>query len=342
MKDILAMHLWRAIGVVIFLLAMPIFAQQLADTPRGVVVVHDRVVELPGRWKADGVANATAIVASADRVAVLDAMANEARIVELATGRAQTVRTGETPIGGLFLGRDLYLLERDARALERIGGDGARASVQLAADPAFLREANGLLYVYSRAAGVMQEIDPSPLHVRRTLRIEPFASDFEVDARSGYLVYPRAGKLRTFSLRTMTPAGEIAAGAVPVDLASGSGGTALTARTLAVADPAGKRVWLLEGSQSASQAFARGFLRGLLGLGLFGGNDSQFPTGVDRVMIRGPLWIAYDSSSGTLYRFTKSKSSVIARDVEPGSFVLTAEGVVFWRNGMLVAQKGLK
>jgi len=274
----------------------------------------------------------TVLIAGTDRVAVLDGLANEARIVDLRTGRAEIVRTGETPIDGLFLGRQLYLLERDARALERIGGEGARGSLQLAADPAFLREANGMLYVYSRAAGLVQEIDPAALAVRRTLRIDPFASDFELDGRSGYLVYPRAAKLRTFSLRTMKATGEIAAGAVPVDLA-------IAGHTLAVADPAGKRVWLLEGSQSMAQAFARGFLRGLLGLGLGGDGQSQFPTGVDRVIIHGPVWLAYDSSSGTIYRFTKSTSSVVARDVAPGTFALTAEGLVILRNGTLVAQR---
>ncbi len=139
----------------------------------------------------------------------------------------------------------------------------------------------------------------------------------------------------------MKTAGEIAVGAVPVDLAFAGGGTALTARILAVADPSAKRVWLQEGTQSMTQAIARGALRGLLGLGLFGSNASQFPTGVDRVAIRGRVWIAYNSSSGTLYRFTRRSSSVIAKNVPPHGYTLTADGVAWW-NGTSVAQTTIR
>jgi len=55
--------------------------------------------------------------------------------------------------------------------------------------------------------------------------------------------------------------------------------------------------------------------------------------------VRDKLWIAYDSSSGTLYRFTKSKSSVIAKGIAPQAFALTAGGVVYWKDGTLVAQE---
>ncbi|MFP5245822.1 MAG: hypothetical protein ACLGH0_03935, partial [Thermoanaerobaculia bacterium] len=68
---------------------------------------------------------------------------------------------------------------------------------------------------------------------------------------------------------------------------------------------------------------------------------SQFPTGVDRVDIRGKAWIAYDSSSGTLYSFTKKKSSVLATNVAPGAYALTAGGVAWW-NGTSVAEKRLQ
>ncbi|HKO56395.1 MAG TPA: hypothetical protein VJ276_10990 [Thermoanaerobaculia bacterium] len=325
---------WRAgRPLAMLLLALPLFAQQVASTPSGVLVAHDGVIEL-GAWKTDGVKNPTGVVVGNDRAAVLDAIANRVCIIDFKRNKAETTTANETPIAGVFISSTLYLLGRDARALERIGADGARASVVLAADPAFLRERNGILYVYSRTAGIVQEITTAPFAVRRTLRIAPFASDFELSGDSGYLVYPRAAKIRTFSMADMKTTGELAAGAVPVDLA-------FAGRSLALADPSAKRVWLVEGAQSVSQAFARGFLRGLLGLGLFdGGRDSAFPTGIDRVVIRGANWIAYDSSSGTLYRFTKSKSSVIARGVAPGTYAVTPDGVVFWRNGMLVAEKG--
>ncbi len=327
------------------LLAPAAFGQVVAGTDRGVLLARAGSLELFDRraanilWRIDTVANASAIVTSNDRGAVIDALANEVQIVELATGQASIIRTGETPLDAVFLGRDLYLLERDARALERIGADGTRASLNVAADPAFVRQANGRLYVYSRAEGLLQEITTSPFALRRSAKAAPFASDLEVDGRNAYLVYPRGAKVGVVSLSSMTASGNIAVGAVPVDMAFVSRATALTARALAVADPAAKRVWIIEGSQSFTQALARGFLRGLLGLGLFGGRASQFPTGVDRLFVRGSRWYAYDTSSGTLYRFTKSRRSVVAKDLDPQSFSVATGGVYVWNDAVRRLQK---
>ena len=321
------------------LLATTAKAQVVAPTPRGIVVAHHGIIEMQGAWSTAGLQTPEAVVTSKDQIAVLDPLANEARIVELATGRGRTVRTGETPIAGVFIGSALYLLERDARALERIGPDGTRASVSMPADPAFLRERNGVIYVYARAEGAVVEVGTSPFAVRRTAKTAPFGSDFEIDGRNAYVVLPRAGKIGVVSLASMKPAGSIEAGAVPVDVDVTARGTALTARTLAVADPASKKVWMLEGSQSATEAFARGFLRGLLGLGLFGGRASQFRTGVDRVVLHQSGWYAYDSSSATLYRFTRKASTAVAKDVAPQGFAVTREGVFVWNDAARRLQK---
>ena len=139
----------------------------------------------------------------------------------------------------------------------------------------------------------------------------------------------------------MKPSGEIAVGAVPVDLAFVGGGSALTARLLAVADPSAKRVWIVESTQSLGKAIARGFLRGLLGLGLIGNRSSEFPTGVDRVEAGASGWIAYDSSSGTLYRFDRKGSQRLATAVPPSGFALTRDGVAWW-DGTSVAQSALE
>ncbi|MDQ3280632.1 MAG: hypothetical protein M3Q69_04395 [Acidobacteriota bacterium] len=312
------------------LVTFPMRAQLLTSTSRGVVVAANHQLRLQKGWTADGVAHPTALVASEDRVAVLDAIANEAVVAELATGRTTLLKTAETPIAAAFLGRELYVLARDARLLQH-----GTTQIQLSADPAFLRTANNRLYVYSRTGGAIDEIDGD--RVARTLRVPPFASDFEISGNTAYLVYPRDARIRTFDLAQMKASGELAVGAVPVDLAFAGGGTALTARILAVADPSAKRVWLTEGTQSTAEAVARGFLRGLLGLGLFGSGDSQFPTGIDRVDVRGKNWIAYDSSTGTLYRFTRRKSSVVAKGLAPGAYTLTRDGVAWW-TGTSVAE----
>jgi hypothetical protein len=324
----------KLLAAVAFLATVPAFAQALTSTSAGIVIAHDGVVEIPHKWRVEGVRNATGIVASAERVAVLDALRNEAVVVDLVSGRATRIATAETPIAAVFVGSELSILCRDARLLQR----GA-ARIAVAADPAFLRSANGKLYVYSRTSGALEEITGA--RVSRRMAAAPFASDLEISGNTAYLVYPRDGRIRTIDLTRMQSSGEIAVGGVPVDLAFAGGGTALTARLLAVADPSAKRVWLEEGTQSMTEAVTRGVLRGFLGLGLFGSRASEFPTGVDRVSVRGSLWIAYDSSSGTLYRFNKRSSSVVARNVPPHGFALTADGVAWW-DGTSVAQRSLR
>jgi len=322
-----------------------LLAVVIAATNRGVLVARGGSIEMFDRaatnviWKSESAPTPARIVASNDQAAIIDSLANVVRIVDLNTGRGTTMQTGETPIDGVFVNRRLYLLERDARALERIGTDGARASISVAADPAFLRQVNGRLYVYSRAAGVLQEITTAPFAVSRSATVGAFASDFEVEAKNAYLVYPRAAKIGIVSIAAMKESGNIPLGAVPVDLAFASSGTALTARTLAVADPSAKRVWITQGAESFAQAVARGFLRGLIGLGLYGGHESQFPTGVDRVLVRGSRSYAYDSSTGTLYRFAKSKSWVIAKSVAPEAFSVGPGGVYVWDDAVRRLQR---
>ena len=320
--------------MIVLLSADRAVAQLVASTPGGVVVAHDGRIALGGRWSAEGVRTATAIVTSPDRVAVLDALHNQAVVVELATGLSRRSNTSETPIAAAFLGDELWVLARDARLVE----NGERR-IAVGADPAFLAAAAGKLYVYSRAAGVLEEIDGG--RVSRRLSVAPFASDLEIAGTTAYLVYPRNARIRTVDLASMKESGEIAVGAVPVDVAIAGGGSAITAPVLAVADPSAKRVWMTESTQSTAKAVARGFLRGFLGLGLFGSRSSAFPTGIDRVLTRGNRWIAWDASSGTLYRFTGRTSSVIATGVPRGAFALTPDGVAWW-NGTSVAQSDFR
>ncbi|HEX2833063.1 MAG TPA: hypothetical protein VHW00_08610 [Thermoanaerobaculia bacterium] len=274
---------------------------------------------------------AIALTARAEKIVTLDALNDTAEIFDTKTKTATRIATKATPVASAFVGNELYILARDARVLQHIGG----ANIAVAQDPAFLGQSEGKLYVYSRSLGMLEEIAHD--RVTRRASIPRFASDLEIAGTSAYLVYPREGRIRIVDLKTMGVRGEVTVGAVPVDLAVAGGGTALTARILAVADPSAKRVWLTEETQSTAKAVARGFLRGFLGLGLFGNRSSQFPTGVDRVWIRGKRWFAYDTSSGTLYSFTRKKSSVLARNVTLNDFYFTDEGVTL-RSGTSVAQ----
>jgi hypothetical protein len=317
------------------LFCAPLFAQTVASTPRGVIVAHDGIIELPGKWKSEGVSVPGAIATSDTRAAVLSEIHDRVAIVDLETGLATLKRTQATPVAAAFAGNDLLVVDRDAHVIEKIGG----RSIELARDPEFLSVTNNRAYVYSRIDGALQELGIEPFALLRTIQIAPFASAMQCDARNAYLVYPREARVRIVDLVTMQPAGELHVGSVPVDIAIAGDPTALTATRLAIADPSAKRVWLVEGAQSTADAFARGFLRGILGLGLFGRNDAQFPTGVDRVVALGTRYLAFDSSTGTLYSVTKSETTVLARGLGPHAFALTPAGVAYWQNGTLVAEK---
>jgi hypothetical protein len=317
------------------LLSAHALAQSVASTPRGVIAAHDNVVELQGKWKTEGVTAPGAIAVSDTRAAVLDPIHDRVAIVDLNAGRTKFATTRSTPIAAAFAGNDLLVVDRDAGVIEKIGG----GTIPLARDPEFLGVIGSHAYVYSRVDGTLQEIGVEPFALLRTIRVDPFASAMQCDTRTAYLTYPRQGRIRIVDLEKMEAAGELTIGELPIDVAISGGPTALTASRLAVADPVAKRVWLVEGRQSTGQAFARGFIRGMLGLGVFGRNDKQFPTGVDRIVARGARWLAFDSSTGTLYNVTKRETIVLARGLAPHAFALTPEGVAWWQNGTLVAQK---
>ncbi len=274
----------------------------------------------------------------AERVVTLDALNDAVEVYDTVAKTTTRYGTAATPVASAFVGNALYVLARDGRVLQRLTGPNGGTSIPVSQDPAFLGQSEGKLYVYSRTNGALEEIAND--RITRRMAIPRFASDLEVAGTTAYLAYPREARIRVVDLKTMKVRGEVAVGAVPVDLAIAGGGTALTARILAVADPSAKRVWLTEETQSTAKAVARGFLRGFLGLGLFGSRSSQFPSGVDRVWIRGRHWIAYDSSSGTLYSFTKKNSAVLAKNVSLQDFFITDEGVIL-RHGMSVAESAL-
>jgi len=106
---------------------------------------------------------------------------------------------------------------------------------------------------------------------------------------------------------------------------------------LAIADPFAKRVINVDAQQSILQAFARGFLQGLFGLGRSRGHEIRYATGVDRIITNGTQWMGFDSLNGALYAFPKP--GPVAKDLGPNAFALGDGILYFWQNGTLVAQK---
>lgn len=328
-----------AAATVVLALAMPANAAVVAATSRGVVVAHDGVVELFDRagrrlFSAPGVEHATAVIAGSGAVAVLDAWANRVRVVDLEDGSGRTYPTGETPVGGVFAGGDWYILERDARTLSRIDAEGRRVTIDVGPDPALIGKANGRIYVYSRVDGLLHEVVPRG-GIARTANVGAFAADMAIDGRTAYLVFPREARMVSVDLEEMQVRRSTAAGGAPAAVAVARRANALSATQIAVADPAAKRVWITEGDQSFGAAFGRGFVRGLIGAGLFRVPSQEFPTGVDRVLSGSGVTVAFDSASGTLYRVDGRRISVIAEGLESQSFALIGDQIAIWRHGSL-------
>jgi hypothetical protein len=151
-------------------------------------------------WGGEGLPTPARIVTSNEQAVIIDPLASH-KLNDRSCFRARNnARTGETPdrFEHSLNGR-LYLLERDARALERIGADGARASIPLAADPAFVRNAGTRIYVYSRTAGVLQRISISPFAVTRTVSVPPLRVGSRSPIRRMLISFiPGTGTVRSF------------------------------------------------------------------------------------------------------------------------------------------------
>ncbi|HVS32965.1 MAG TPA: hypothetical protein VMS98_16085 [Thermoanaerobaculia bacterium] len=331
--------------VMVLLAAASAQAQIVAEIDGGIAVAREGRLDVYDATASrvvasfEGVRHPSRIVAGDGVVALLDTWSNEARIIDIRTGQSKSIQTLESPIDGLFSGPTLFVLARDAATLQRFASDGSKSSLAVAADPAFMRERAGKLIVYSRREGSVQEVSLDPFTVTRRVAVAAGASDLEVDRNSGYLVYPDEGVVRTFSLSSFETTGEVRTGAVPVDISVVRESSALSPARLAVADPSSKRIWSVEGRQSQAAAFARGFVRGFIGLGFRPGPDPGFSTGVDRVVTAHGLTAAYDTSTGTVYRIDKSKPTAIAGGVAPGGFAIVSGGLAFWENGRLTVRR---
>lgn len=290
-------------------------------------------------WSGDGVESPRLIAASNERAVIVDSLNSEVALITLADGRSKRFAVASTPIAAAFVGNDAFVLSRDGRRLQRLGPDGVAEQIETPPDSAFLAVGGDRLYVYGRSGGVLEELQPRPLAVTRRVEVPPFASDMESDRNAIYLLYPRAGKMTVVLLRDFRAESE-PVGAVPVDAAIEGASTAISAGSLVVADPSSKRIWRSERSQSFSAAVSRGFIRGLLGLGLYHASSPEFPTGIDRVIVDRFARLAYDSTTGSLFRFDGKKPRLLARDVTPHGFAATPTGIAVWSSaGNVVVYK---
>jgi len=279
----------------------------------------------------EGVRHPRTILAEGSTFAVLDPIDNQVVLGDAATGTGRIIHLSGSPTAGALEGGALLVVIRDRGQLVRMRGAEDK-SVLTDSDPSFLRISNGLTYVYSRMRGSFVEYDSSTLLERRRIALPQFASTMIVHGFKAYLTYPGTGELRTVNLPTLTLLPVTRIGSTPTDIAVAARSPISTV-TLAVADPASKRIWRTDGDQSLSEAVIRGFLRGFISLGLSAPASSDFPTGIDRVWIAGKRLLALDSSEGVLYDSGGSKARRIGDGVDASGVAALPDGRVFFWSG---------
>lgn len=305
------------------LLAVPEGSRTLVRASTNEIAIVDARSTQP-IWTAAGVKSPQLLVLSPDGrwAAAIDPISNRLALADLEQRTSRIHSLPETAVAASFFDRALFVVSRDARLLSKIdtlGGDTRTVEVPASASH-LIAGASGVI-VYAALTGRAARFDSSSLRPLATAQLPRFGSDLETDGESGYLVLPRSGQLAAFSLETLALEDERAAGAVPIDIAVEAPGNATRAVRIAIADPSSKRVWRDEGAQSGAEAFGRGFLRGLLGLGLYRPRAAAFPSGVDRITVSGGRLLAFDTSTRTVWAVTGERATEIASGVDWGSFV---------------------
>ena len=196
-----------------------------------IVVAHDERIEGFDRtgemrlWSVKGVANPSSIVLSRDAVAVLDGFGDRVAIV--ANGTVEMYNMPGTPVAAAFFGRDIWIVLRDHSSVLRITPDGGKIEIGVALDPAFIGVSEQFVYVYSRAEGVLQEIDPGRAQVVRTVSVGTGGWDLDVHlpkpgaddpSATAFIRRPASGTVAAVHLLSMKSR-EMKLGRAAVDLA---------------------------------------------------------------------------------------------------------------------------
>jgi hypothetical protein len=303
----------------------------VADGERDVVEARDLTTGMV-RWTvpADGLeVPRIATGAGSGRAVVLDPTTDRVLVVDTADGRSWRHDVAGTPVEAVASREGVYVLARETGRIARITDETITFVGGSGGDATFLRSSSGHLYIYRRTAGALDRYG-ADLSPSGTLAVPPFASAMQLDGDRAWLVYPQRGTIVSVLLTAMTLEGEVRVGGAPVDLAIAARADALTATRLLIADPSMRVVWTTEGLQSMGRAIARGFLRGLLGLGLYRDRALEVPSPVDRVFVSGNTSYGLDSVSGTLYRLERRSAIAVARDVCTSCLASDGESLFVW------------
>lgn len=272
------------------------------------------------RWSVKGLENPSAIVTTSDGkgAAVLAAYDDRVAVVSVADGLARFHDTPTTPIAAAFFKHDLWVVLRDKSVVRRITETGEATDVAVALDPAFVAVSDQFVYVYSRANGELQEIDPKTAQVTRTAQTGIAGSDFDIrlpkpgdpPGAIGTICLP-TGKIAVIDL-TSLKSFEVKVGKGTIDLAFVPFGAGLTFTTGAaiIADP------------GISAIYASTQIGPSIPL--------HSPTPVDRIAISAAGAFALDSASGVLYRLEGRAVTPVRSGLTQNEFVVTDDGVFTW------------
>lgn len=255
---------------------------------------------------------------------VIDAVNETAVRLEAGRATATELRLGEMPADATAVRGKLFFVGRSSGTVQQAGADSG--PIDIGFPPTLLRRSGETVVAYNSVDGQIAVIDGASASIVKRGKVAPDASDAAVEAEFVYFTHPRRGIVSVVALATLQTVESLRVGAVPVDVELAGNRNAISAGEIVVADPASKRVWREERQQSVASATARGFARGLVGLGLYKPKSGEFPTGIDRVFVAGRHTFAYDSSSRTLYRLAGKKAVRVATSLGAREFALTPAG----------------
>ena len=293
-----------------------------------IVVAHDGLIDGFDRlgqkqlWSAEGLASPSAIVTSEDgkSMAVLDGFSDGVAIVSVADGAIDLHVMPSTPVAAAYFGPDVWVVLRDHPRVVRITPDGEETEVAVALDPAHIAVSDQFVYVYPRAEGLLQEIDPRSAKVTRSLAIGTAGSDLEIrlpipgekPGAMAYLCRPAHGMVVAIDI-VPWESREMNVGVAPIDLLIIPHGAQLSIDPgmSVIADP-GQQALLLSSHPGA------------------GRSPIRQPTATDRLTVTAAGLFAFDSNSGTVYRVERQASTKIASGLTATSWVPTNDALFTW------------
>lgn len=274
-----------------------------------IVVAHDNVIDGFDRtgvktlWSVKGLESPSSVVVSTDgsTAVVLDGFANRVAVVSIAVGAVDLHDVPATPVAAAFLGTDAWVILRDRSSVMRLR-DAKEIAVAL--DPAFIAVSEPYVYVYSRAEGVLQEIDPKTMAVRRTVETGSGGSDLEIREREAFVCRPLVAKIAAIDLPHMTSR-DLGCCQSPIDLAFED-----TLRSYIV-DPTRQSAYVSKGSKDPGE-----------------GRAILLPTPCDRLATGGAGVFAFDSNSGSIYHLSGATAGTVASGA--AAFAITDKTLFWW------------